>query len=107
MIGPFSNDPQAPPVYPFPGGAFLRLRVDGLADQLGLSFSAFLDSMSDAELGRAIAAVKASIAGESIDAESEAMIEDLAVRMRARGAGPNGPLAMSKGTSQWKSPRSG
>lgn len=49
-------------------------RVDRLSDRLGLSFSAFLGSMSDAELGRAIAPVKASIAGESIDAESAAMI---------------------------------
>ena len=57
-------------------------RVDELADRLGLSFSAFLDSMSDAELKRATRAVKASIAGELIDAESEATIEDLAVRMR-------------------------
>ena len=65
----------------------LAERVDGLADRLGLSFSAFLDSMSDAELGRTIAAVKASIAGESIDAESQATIADLSVRMRALGAG--------------------
>ena len=49
----------------------LAERVDGLADRLGLSFSAFLDSMSDAELERAIAAVKASIAGKSIDAETK------------------------------------
>ena len=88
-------------------------RVDELADRLGLSFSAFLDSMSDAELERAIAAVKASIAGESIDAESQAMIADLAIRMRPRGRHCDvttrvlGPHAMPKALVNGKAPGQG